>query len=216
VKDAVVPQFYDRSKRIITKNQFFYDMFHPTNLGHTIMADCLINLLQTIMEKAAIDKEYNPDFEAKPAIGNSFDDVILVDKKDNTDLLTINPGGFVYTDTVLQSVERELDLELTPEFPYNWMYDGSKNTDNVFTVDVECKALVVIMKDTGEVDGAVAKAYVDGEFVRDLDPYVNRWCHCNPLILVNQKTTAAHHVEIRVESDDIRNKYTILGFGLVK
>jgi len=57
---------------------------------------------------------------------------------------------------------------------------------------------------------------VDGEFVRDLDPYVNRWCHCNPLILVNQKTTAAHHVEIRVESDDIRNKFTILGFGLVK
>ena len=216
VKDSVVPQFYDRSKRIITKNQFFYDMFHPTNLGHTIMADCLINLMETIMEKAPIDKEYNPDFEAKPAIGNSFDDVILVDKKDNTDMLTINPGGFVYTDTVLQSVERELDLELTPEFPYNWMYDGSKNTDNVFTVDVECKALVVIMKDTGEGDGAVAKAYVDGEFVRDLDPYVNRWCHCNPLILVNQKTTAAHHVEIRVESDDIRNKFTILGFGLVK
>ena len=35
-------------------------------------------------------------------------------------------------------------------------------------------------------------------------------------IVVNQKTTAAHHVEIRVESDDIRNKFTILGFGLVK
>ena len=72
------------------------------------------------------------------------------------------------------------------------------------------------MKDSGEVDAATAKAYVDGKFIRDLDPYVNRWCHCNPLILIDEPTTATHHVEIRVDQDDVRNKFTILGFGVVK
>lgn len=215
VKDAVVPQFYDRDKRILTKHQYFYDMFHPTNLGHTIMADALIN----IMEKAInseVPSEYNPRLDEAPAIGNTFDDVILVDKKDNTDLVSIQPGGFVYTDDVLQSVEMDLDLNLTGEFPYNWMYDGGKESTEDFEMDVECKALVLVMKDSGEVDAATAKVYVDGEFVRDLDPYVNRWCHCNPLIVIDENVTGKHHVKVVVDKDDVRNKFTILGFGLVK
>lgn len=215
VKDAVTPQFYDRDNRILTKHQYFYDMFHPTNLGHTIMADCLINIMKNAIEKGA-DASYDPKLADAPAIGNTFDNVFLLDKKDNTDAATIDAGGFTETDTVLQSVEMNMDLHLTPEFPYNWMYDGSKSDNNVFTIDIDCKALVVIMKDSGEVDAATAKAYVDGKFIRDLDPYVNRWCHCNPLILIDEKTSATHHVEIRVDKDDVRNKFTILGFGVVK
>jgi hypothetical protein len=215
VKDAVVPQFYDRDKRILTKHQYFYDMFHPTNLGHTIMADCLIN----IMAKAIAGEtpaEYDPRLDEAPAIGNTFDDVILVDKKDNTDLVSVQPGGFVYTDEVLQSVEMDLDLKLTGQFPYNWMYDGAKGSEEPFEMDVECKALVLVMKDSGEVDAATAKVYVDDKFVRDLDPYVNRWCHCNPLIVIDEPVTGKHHVKVVVDKDDVRNKFTILGFGLVK
>ena len=215
VKDAVVPQFYEREGRILTKNQYFYDMFHPTNLGHTIMADCLINIMKKAIEKGA-DASYDPRFEDAPAIGNTFDNVILVDKKDNTDLVSIREGGFVYTDEVLQSVEMDMDLNLSPEFPYNWMYDGGKGSKDAFEMDVECKALVIVMKDSGEVDAATAKVYEDDKFVRVLDPYVNRWCHCNPLIVIDEKETAKHHVRVEVDKDDVRNKFTILGFGLVK
>ena len=215
VKDAVTPQFYDREHRILTKHQYFYDMFHPTNLGHTIMADCLINIMKQAIENEA-SAEYDPRLQDAPAIGNTFDNVVLVDKKDNTNLVSVKPGGFVYTDDVLQSVEMDMDLKLSPEFPYNWMYDGGKGSKDSFEMDVECKALVLIMKDSGEVDAATAKVYVDGKFVRDLDPYVNRWCHCNPLIVIDEPVTGPHHVEVRVDKDDIRNKFTILGFGLVK
>ncbi|MBO6283091.1 MAG: SGNH/GDSL hydrolase family protein, partial [Pseudobutyrivibrio sp.] len=183
--------------------------------GHTIMADCLINIMKEAIQKGA-DASYDPRLSDAPAIGNTFDNVFLLDKKDNTDAATIDAGGFTETDTVLQSVEMNMDLHLTPEFPYNWMYDGSKSDNNVFAMDIDCKALVVIMKDSGEVDAATAKAYVDGKFIRDLDPYVNRWCHCNPLILIDEQTTGTHHVEIRVDQDTTRNKFTILGFGVVK
>ncbi|MCR5417178.1 MAG: SGNH/GDSL hydrolase family protein [Pseudobutyrivibrio sp.] len=215
IKNAVTPQFYDRDNRIVTKHQFFYDMFHPTNLGHSIMADCISYLFETVMQQEK-DESFEPDFERTPAIGNTFDKVVLLDKRDNTNLGKINPGGFVYTDSVLQSVEMDMDLNVTPEFPYNWMYDGAAGGENRFTLDISCKALVVIMKDSGEVDAATAKAYVDKEFVRDLDPYVNRWCHCNPLILIKDTETKNHHVEIVVDEDDTRNKFTILGFGVVR
>ncbi|SDB35122.1 GDSL-like Lipase/Acylhydrolase family protein [Pseudobutyrivibrio sp. YE44] len=215
VKDAVTPQFYDRDNRILTKHQYFYDMFHPTNLGHTIMADTLINIMKLAIEKGA-DESYDPRFEDAPAIGNTFDDVILVDKKDNINLVQIKEGGFVYTDDVLQSVERDMDLHLTPQLPNNWMYDGGKGSTEPFEMDVECKALVLVMKDSGEVDAATAKVYVDDKFVRDLDPYVNRWCHCNPLIVIDETVTAKHHVKVVVDPDVVRNKFTILGFGLVR
>lgn len=215
VKDAVVPQFYDRTNRIITKHQYFYDMFHPTNLGHTIMADCLIHIMEKALE-GEIPAEYDPRLQDVPAIGNTYDNVVLMDRKDNTDLANVTPGGFVYTDEVLQSVEFDLNLSLTPEFPYNWMYDGDRGSEGDFVMEVECRSLVLVMKDSGEVDAAAAKVYVDGEFVRNLDPYVNRWCHCNPLIVINGKKTEKHHVRVAVNKEGIRNKFTILGFGLVK
>ncbi len=48
VRDAVVEQFYLRpdAGRMISKNQFFYDRYHPTNAGHRIMADCILHLIR--------------------------------------------------------------------------------------------------------------------------------------------------------------------------
>ncbi|MBR1892309.1 MAG: SGNH/GDSL hydrolase family protein, partial [Lachnospiraceae bacterium] len=101
-------------------------------------------------------------------------------------------------------------------FPYNWMYDGAVCEHKSFSMTINCKALVIVMKDSGEVDAATAKVYVDGKFVRDLDPYVNRWCHCNPLIIIDEKESAEHRIEVRVDEDEVRNKFTILGFGVVR
>ena len=216
VKDAVVPQFYDRDKRILTKHQYFYDMFHPTNLGHTIMADCLIRVMDKALKNHKAEYTYLPKLDEAPIIGNTFDDIILLDKKDNTGLAKVEEGGFTLTDTVLQSVEMDMDLDMTPEFPYNWMYDGAVCEHKSFNMTINCKALVIVMKDSGEVDAATAKVYVDGKFVRDLDPYVNRWCHCNPLIIIDEKESAEHRIEVRVDEDEVRNKFTILGFGVVR
>ncbi len=213
VKNAVVPVFYERKHKLLTKHQYFYDMFHPTNLGHTIMADCLAYGFKHALEAEATE-EYDPQLEYAPAIGNNFDEIFLLDKKEHTDEAIIHPGDFTETDTDLQTVELDDNLKQSPQFPYNWMYTGGDN--NVFTIDLKCKALVIIMKDSGEVNAATAKAYVDGKFIRDLDPYVNRWRHCNPLILIKDTVSKDHHIEIKVDKDEIRNHFTILGFGIVK
>ncbi len=216
VKNAVLPGFYDRENKVLTKHQYFYDMYHPTNLGHTIMADCLINVMEKTMLMEKFDEEYDPCFQKPPCIGAEFENVVLLDRKDNTGLAVISQGGFTLIDKELQSVEMDMDLDQTPEFIYNWMYDGALCEHKSFQMDINCRSLIIIMKDTGEIDGASAKVYVDGEFVRDLDPFINRWCHCNPLIIINEEIAKDHHVEIRVDEDEIRNKFTILGFGVSK
>lgn len=221
VKNAVVPQFYDRENRVLTKNQFFYDMFHPSNLGHTIMADCLANLyrevIKAVEKNGVIDSDYRPElFEGAPAIGCTFDDVRLLDKKDGFEKAVIDCGGFTQTDTVLQSVEMDLDLEMTPEFPYNWMYDGAVSKEKTyFEMKITCKALVLVFKDSGEVDAAKAEIYADGKWVRTADPYVNGWLHTNPLLIFAEPETKEHTVRIEIAEGDEDKKCTILGFGYV-
>ena len=221
VRNAVVPEFYDKEKRILTKNQYFYDMFHPSNLGHTIMADCLLNLYREISkaveEKGVIDSDYSPElFAGAPAIGCTFDHVKLLDKKDGYEKAVIDCGGFTQTDTVLQSVEMDLDLEMTPEFPYNWMYDGAVSKEkSYFEMKITCKALVLVFKDSGEVDAAKAEIYADGKWVRMADPYVNGWLHTNPLLIFAEPETKEHTVRIEIAEGDEDKKCTILGFGYV-
>ena len=222
VRNAVVPEFYDKEKRILTKNQYFYDMFHPSNLGHTIMADCLLNLYREISkaveEKGVIDSDYSPElFAGAPAIGCTFDHVKLLDKKDGYEKAVIDCGGFTQTDKVLQSVEMDLDLEMTPEFPYNWMYDGAVSKEKTyFEMKITCKALVLVFKDSGEVDAAKAEIYADGKWVRTADPYVNGWLHTNPLLIFAEPETKEHTVRIEIAEGDEDKKCTILGFGYVE
>lgn len=218
VKNAVTPQFYDKEHRIVSKNQYFYDIYHPSNLGHTIMADCLGNLLKEV-EKAELENivdETEQLLNKEPAIGNTFEDVKLLDKKDMYEKAVIHCGGFTETDDVLQSVEMNLDLDVTKEFPYNWMYDGTKGCKDAFEMDITCKSLVMVFKDSGETDAAKAEIYVDGGWVRTADPFVNGWLHCNPIIIHKGTESKSHHVRIQVSEGDEEKKFTILGFGYVE
>ena len=222
VKNAVVPQFYDTESRILTKNQFFYDRFHPGNLGHTIMADCLANLyVQTIHhveDEGMRDCDYDTSlYDGAPVIGCSFDAIRLLDKKENDANANIDCGGFTQTDTELQSVEMDLDLVQTPEFPYNWMYDGSV-CDQLyyFELKIACRALVVVVKDSGEVDVAKADIYADGAYVRTFDPHEIGWLHTNPLLIFDEAESEEHTVRIEITPDDRDKKCTILGFGYVE
>ena len=232
VLDAVSPQFALKNDegRVITKNQFFYDMFHPGNAGHSVMADCIEYLFEKIDQAGHAslnafelglteEKILQEKLNLAPVIGNSFENIRLLDKKDIYAKAYIDEGGFDSTDTQLQSVEMDDQLSLTPEFPYNWMYDGTKNTLNrvkaYFELEMECRALLLVFKDSGEVNVGKAKVYVDGEYHFTADPHINNWQHCNAVIIFNNKTSENHVVRIEIEEEDRDKQFTILGFGYV-
>lgn len=226
IRDAVVEQFTKKEGRVLTKNQFFYDMFHPSNIGHTIMAACLQYLFERCesSEHAHLDAFENglteegmllQRLKLEPVIGGSFENVRLMDKKDVYEGAVIEAGDFTATDQELQSVEMDDALTLTPEFPYNWMYDGTKTDVKAFTLRMNCKALVLIFKDSGEVDVGKAEVFVDGAHVLTADPHINNWQHCNAAILFSNETSGEHTVKIEIAKEDLDKKFTILGFGYV-
>jgi len=218
VLDAVSPQFklHPDNGRVVSKNAFFYDCFHPTNVGHTIMADCITNLLSQVYMDAEYIDNTDELLKKEPVKGKTFEDCVLVDRVDNTSLAEIEEGDFNSTDAVLQNVEIDLDSKGSPEFPNNWMFTGKDGEIKPFKMSLECKALMVVYKDSGDLTVGKAKAVVDGEDEYILDPHLNGWVHCNPLIIVNGEETKRHEIVITPLEGETDKTFTILGFAVSK
>ena len=240
VKDAVVEQFYKKgAERMVTKNQFFYDCYHPTNVGHRIMADCVLHCI-----KEADKRERQEDTlclgQITPPKGSAFEQVRLLDRSvyeviqrqqqegsvpgADGDIISfpqvrIDCGDFTETDEELQAVEMDLNLVPTKEFPHNWMYVGGRGDhDDVapFAMDIVCTSLLLVFKDSADIGVGCAQVWADGEKVLDADPHINGWTHCNAVICFREKERKSHHVEVRMAKGQADKKFTILGFGYVE
>lgn len=214
IRSAVVEQFYQKvgEGRVLSKSQFFYDSYHPTTMGHTIMADCIDYNLQQILEKPDLE---DVDWRSKePVKGIDFECIRLADKHTNTEVLReLNPGSFSQVDTMLQGAEMDDVLEQVKEFPYNWQH---VNGTEPFSMKITCKALVVVSKDSGEVTYGKASVKVDGKEALVLNPREVGWTHCNAQIVFSEKETAEHEVTIEMIPGDEDKLMTILGFGFVE
>lgn len=210
VKDAVSPQF--EQSNVITKRQYFYDIYHPTNDGHRIMGDCIGYLFEQV-DKEEMAKE-DISLDKKPVYGTQFKDIVRFDRKDADAYAEIILDGFEQTDTMLQGAEMNMDLHTTLEFPDNWL--KTRKSQGEFRMKISCRNLVVVMKDSGEPDFGKADFFVDGNLVRTEDPLVNGWNHCNPRILIDEAEVKEHEVLITMHPGDEEKKFTILGFGVTK
>ena len=215
VKDAVSPQFDDPKKCFIKRERFFFDNYHPTNDGHTVMADCLLNLIKKVKEGRTETEKNITDFAKKPLLGNDFETGFIIDKKDVFDNAVIDAGGFTATDTDLQTTEFDDSSLPLPVMPNNYMYDGNGNYAD-FSIKLKCRILVVMYKDTPDGSFTRAEVYLDDQFLRQLDPRENDWTHCNTKLLIHEKESREHTVRISIPKDKRNMKFTILGFGAVK
>jgi hypothetical protein len=212
VKDAVVEQFRltKEEGNIITKRQFFYDIYHPTNDGHTLMADCLTYLFSET--KKSISDQEDITIDKSPVIGNCFKDVQLLDRKDNRIDAKINMGGFWETDDELQMVEMDANPFGTPQFPNNWMHTASSGNES-FKMTINSRSLILVLKDSGNSEFGIADIFVDGQQIKTADPHEVNWTHCNAVILYQEKACREHQVEIKMASNHEDKSFTILGFG---
>ena len=242
VRNAVVEQFYRKgAARVATKNQFFYDAFHPSNAGHRIMADCVMHCIRQADEAGRREDTLCLEQTAAP-IGGGFAGVRLLDRAvyaaaecagavigdvvgenagnaaGNAPAFRIDCGAFTETDRDLQAVETDMDVVPTPQFPHNWMYPGAAGADGgkPFVLEIRCRSLLLVFKDSGDADVGCAEVWVDGGRTVWADPHSNGWTHCNAVICFRDRSPELHRVEIRMAPGQAHKKFTVLGFGYVE
>ena len=211
VLEAVSPQFAlpRDGGRVLSKRQYFYDVYHPSNLGHKIMSDCLLYLIDRLDRQQAMPE---PPAELPPYYGTEYAGVRLLDGKDGLEGARVSHGSFTLRDTDLQSVPLDAAPEITPQFPYNWQKGPGSAP---FVLDITCRSLHLIFKDSGDPRFGKARVRVDGVWERVLDPREAGWTHCHATLLFREEHSAAHRVEIAMEPGDEEKLFTILGFGYV-
>ncbi len=223
VKKAVYDRFYlsEEDGGIVSKSQYFYDMFHPTNIGHDIMADSLINILK-LADNAADEADLDIT-GIKPPKGGEFENIYFVDR-DNIDktpaVVSYDIGSFTGDQGELQRVERNMDLGGTPEFPAHWFYDGQAEDEAgrsraVFKARIKASALLVAYTDSASPEVGTCEVYADGEKKLTIDPHVIGWTHCNAYIVFRGEQAKERDIEIRIPEKDRDKKFTFLGFGIV-
>ena len=243
VKRAVTPQFYKApgEGRIISKARFFYDCYHPTNLGHQVMTDCLMKLIEE-----TLSSDGNPvsdgkvpnalrsaDFENVELLDRTswmscgFDDLEAetarrqdkTDKSDTNGAMALFPvksiscGSFSGKDTMLQACEYNMDPFVTPIFTENWAKNAKDNQP--FEMEIECRRLLIITKDSADVKDGCADIFVDRKLVKTVNPRDIGWTHCNPQIIIRDDEPAVHHITVQMHEGDEEKQFTILGFGVV-
>jgi len=212
IKNAVTPQFYEETQ-VITKRQFFYDLYHPTNEGHWIMADCLDYYFATA--DAAETSNTDVNFEKEPAIGNTYRYLKAFGKDDfrvHEAVTFLDSGSFTETDTALQCVEKDMDAVATPEYPDHWMHAAGRGTEP-FRMTICCKSLLLIYKDSGDPSFGCVDVFVDGALTRSINPLEVGWNHCNAVIVYQGNEAKEHQVQICLNPADGSKNFTILGFG---
>lgn len=215
VKNAVTPQFYEDTP-VITKRQFFYDLYHPSNDGHRIQADCLDYFWQMAEECEAAAEDV--DLTKDGIIGNRYRSLKAFGKDDAAEheaVRSIIPGSFIETDTALQCVEQDDNSFTTPEFADHWMYAPGKDVADFesFKMTIDCKDLLLVYKDSGDVSFGTGEVLVDGKITRTINPLEVGWNHCNAVIVYNGEVCCEHNVEIRMAAGFEQKNFTILGFG---
>ncbi len=207
LKNAVTPQFYDE-KPVITKRQYFYDLYHPSNEGHRVMTDCLDYLWERADQAA--DAGQDIDFSVTPVYGDTYEKLKVFTKKDTVSGIAVEAGSFLGTDCELHYAERNEDSFATPEYPENWMHAGD-GKDAPYRMKIYCKDLLFIYKDAGNKKFGKAQVLVDGAVTRTVDPLEVGWNHCNAVIVHSGKEAAEHVVEVRPV--DAEKCFTIFGWG---
>lgn len=210
VLEAVSPQFAQPQGRVITKRQYFCDVYHPNNLGHQIMADCLLYLIDRL---ALQQPEEEQEGYIPPFYGADYENLLLMDRLQPCDGAAVTPGSFTETDRDLQAVPLDEDAHNTPMFPNNWMH---RQGNAPFVLELTCRKLVLEFKDSGDDSFGKAMVTIDGEKTRILDPREAGWTHCHTTVLFNRQERMTHKIEISMCPGDEDKCFTVLGFGYVK
>lgn len=206
IKDAVVPEL--ESGRI-TDDEFFADIYHPTDYGHSIMTDCIKYFFSTANSEAIADTDIIIPTTAK--VGKYFEGIMMFDSSTMDDNVTVTPGGFGESDSQLVKFATG---QLS--FPNNWKYDSTNGADS-FKMTLKCKNLMLVYKSCGNGIFGTADIYIDGKMETSLDSTQGGGWN-NPLtaVLINEETAKDHTIEIKMADGNEDKEFTIMAFGYTK
>lgn len=200
IRNAVVPEL---EAGRITDEQFFADIYHPTDFGHGLSADCIKYYYATVNAQTETDEINLVPSAAR--LGRAFEGIKMYDRLTKDDNVKVEDGSFNGTDTALVRFAGK------PSFPNNWKHTSSSGND-VFKMTLNCKNLLFVYKSSGSY--GKADVYIDGQLAQTIDgTQGGGWNNPITVLLINDTTSADHTIEVKMAEGHENKEFTIMTVG---
>ncbi|MBO4472072.1 MAG: SGNH/GDSL hydrolase family protein [Clostridia bacterium] len=195
--------FYGHMGKELTKEGFFSDEYHPTSLGHRIMADCL---MQAVTEAAEAETDAAQDVDVKPVYGTDFMGLKTIFGDTQTEEYTVDRGGFPGSDS--GSYHNQ---------PVGWVcgknfYHNVKDPMDPLSVRGVFRKCLVAWKATNSTSFGAAEILIDGRVVMTVRGGEGKWGQSEVVLVLDDQEAAEHTLEIRVTEEG--KAFTVTAIGL--
>ncbi|MBQ7776420.1 MAG: SGNH/GDSL hydrolase family protein [Lachnospiraceae bacterium] len=202
IKDAIATAYAGGH---LTDAEYFADIYHPTNYGHEIMADCLTELFDRV---AAKDTPAIMPLPETSVYGTDFMNMQLITSQDSAGA-TVTTGSFTGQDKSLQTFARTAQAG----FPDNWMHTFEGGNESL-KIELTCKNILLSYKFSNASDFGKASVYIDDNLVTELSGYVNGgWNNTETVLILDEDTASPHTLEIKMSEGQEDKKFSVLGIG---
>lgn len=204
IKDAAYPHV----GKEWTAKQFFFDQYHPTSLGHAVMADCLL----FAVDQAAQADESPADLalDIPPVYGTDFMGLVtLSGEGPYPEGITVERGGFKRDD-----LSTYKNLPVGRVCGVNFSHDAV-DPNEPLVIRASFKKMLIAWKAASEARYGKAEILVDGVVKQTLQGAQDKWGQSEVILLWDGKETQEHTVEIRMAEGSEQKRFTVTAVGLV-
>lgn len=188
-----------------TKEEFFFDIYHPTTLGHGIMADCIFNTIQTAAEKETDSEDINLDVAS--VYGTNYMGMKTIFKDDYEEEINLQVGGFNQDDA-----KSYHNLPIGGVYDKNFHHTKDSGSESL-TFTVSCKNLLLAFRSVNDASFGSIDVYVDGEKRRTIKGNTGSWGQSVTDLIFSEEEAKLHTIEIRMMEGDEEKKFTITCMG---
>ena len=199
IRDGIYPLIGPKIK----SEGFFSDEYHPTSIGHRMMADCL---MQAITDAAEAETDEAPDLDVKPVYGTDFTGLKTIFGDTETTEYTVERGGFCSSDSG--------SYHNTPVgwvCGKNYFHNAKDPMDPLKITGVFSKCLVA-WKAANDSSFGTAEILVDGKVVKTVKGGKDKWGQSEVVLVLDEKEPAEHTLEIRVKEEGKKFTITAVSF----
>ena len=187
IRDGIYPHI----GKEIPAEEFFHDEYHPTSVGHRIMADCLMRAISDAAAAEASAADVRTD--APAVYGADFIGLKTIYAGQETEGITVEPGGFSGTDP--NTYRNHPVGQVSGQ---NFFRESGGSTEPLRISGGFSKCLIA-WKASNDAAFGTLEISVDGKTVMELKGAASSWNQSEVALALDEAEPGEHIVEIRVK-----------------
>lgn len=184
-----------------TKDAFFFDIYHPTTMGHKVMADCVLAAIEA--SAALPEAENDVDPAIPPVYGTDFVGMQRIFRDAWPEQIGLSVGAFDADDDSAYK-----NLPIGRVCGANFHHSGM-SPEAPLTFSGTFKNLLIAYRTVTNNAFGRAEVVVDGRVTAVLEANTGSWGQSVVDLVYDAGEAAAHLVEIRMAPGDEGKQFTI-------